>query len=620
MGILAFLAIISNGRGAKLDAWLASPASNLAPAERHTLEEWVKTKLIQRGIVSEMHVNPGARDRGLRLIVYKDEIPGLFASEASNAAYDPTLDSIFIDRGLVFDDDGTLRDEALLEFVILHELGHRARRHHGISHFSSRTSSIFPVLRTPSTQQETEADSYAMDWMIRVRKSAGSASAVSTDEVVRELDSVIEGSLLGSLLSGNSLGLEQSDIAHPALLSRARTLLDSLSLQAGLSQAVLQEQRAYLSWIETALSDARGELSAELLAPNGTKFERGTETPFGAAFVLSDGRLLLVRKEDVISSRSAEGPAMHFEPVGKPVPGIWPPQLNSGSSFWWGNGGLYLLMPIGRLFFADRSSDWSWKQVSKLSLPPDIGAVSLSHRPSSTECPTLIFSGGDAVEAYRLVRSGNQHKIELIARLNEPALESKGHYTFDFGGSTRRQLYFWTNAGSHRLPSSQNIWELPVVCSGSAKGSPRRLDITEIKTFRLYGLVPLPSENGFLAVEVDVPNGQLVFHFLERGKGATTFSLKANARPPGYQSLPSEWIYDFAGVDQVYFLSGNRFVAVNVHGWGFYVLDLKSRKFVLGGAFNRMNLVHTPIGGTTALATTVSGTSRIVIWSFDRRN
>jgi hypothetical protein len=70
-GIIAFLATTSNGRGAKLDTWLGSPASSLAPAERHNLEEWVKTNLIQNGVVSEKHVNPGPHDMGLRLIVYQ---------------------------------------------------------------------------------------------------------------------------------------------------------------------------------------------------------------------------------------------------------------------------------------------------------------------------------------------------------------------------------------------------------------------------------------------------------------------------------------------------------------------------------------------------------------------
>src|SRR5258708_10570739 len=96
------------------------------------------------------------------------------------------------------------------------------------------------------------------------------------DEVVREMDAVIEDSLLGNFLAGNSLGLAQSDRTHPALLSRARILLHSLSMRSGMSPSVLEEQRAYLDWIESALSDAERELSAELLAPNGTIFERGT--------------------------------------------------------------------------------------------------------------------------------------------------------------------------------------------------------------------------------------------------------------------------------------------------------------------------------------------------------
>src|SRR5258707_6253775 len=168
-------------------------------------------------------------------------------------------------------------------------------------------------------------------------------------------------------------------------------------------------------------------------------------------------------------------------------------------------------------------------------------------------------------------------------------------------------LYFWTNAGYQRHPSSQNIYEIPVVCSKGEKVTPQRLDVEEIKEFLMYGIVPLPSGAGFVAIELDVPNGRVVFHLLERGQQAEKFALIAHARPPGYLKVSSGSTYDLAGVDQVYFLSGERFVALNLHGWGFYVLDLRNRKFVLGGALNRVNVLSAPIGGAAALATTLSG-------------
>ena len=620
VGILAVLAVRSNGRTAKLDTWLDSPAARLPPSERQNLEEWINTTLIKSGVIREMHVNPAPRDVGLRLIVYRDEVPGVLSSETFNAAYDPTVDSIFIDRRLVFEDNGTLRDPGLLEFIILHELGHRALGHRAVSHFSSSRSSFFSLLRVPSTQEETAADSYAMEWLIRLRKTEAPGISTSMDEVVREIDALIEQSLLGNFLTGNSLGLEQSDATHPALLSRARTLLRSLSMRSDLSPSVLEGQRAYLDWIESALSNADRELSTELLAPDGTQFERATETPFGAAFLLSDGRVVFVRKEDLAYSRTRSERAIQSQPVGRPVPGIWPPQLNSGSAFWWANDGLYLLMPIGRLFFADSRSGWSWKQVSRLLLPTGITAVSLSHSPRSTNCPTLIFSGMNAVEVYRLLRYQSEHKIDLIAHFKEPPNNNANRFTFDFAGATSQKLYFWTNAGYRRSPSSQNVYELPVICSEGERVAPQRLDLKEIKSFRLYGIVPFPAGNGFLAIEIDVPNGQIIFRFLGTGQQPAMLTLLAHARPPGYQEVPSGFTYDFAGVDQAYFLPGGRFLALNVRAWGFYVLDVKERKFVLGGALNRVNLLSTPIAGGAGLATTLGDTTRVAVWSFEGRN
>jgi hypothetical protein len=620
VSVAVFLAITSEGRSEKLDQWLRSGSAGLAPSDRQSLEDWIARTLVSAGVVERVLVNPLARDSSLRIIVYRDQIRGLFESGGINAAYDPALDSIFIDRRLVFDDDGHVRDEGLLEFVILHELGHRAAGHRGVSHFNASNSGYFSLLRPPSTSEEIEADNYAMAWMIRLRQGHASGPGDSTDQAVRQLDALIEESLLANLLTGNNLGLEQSDATHPALLWRARSLLQSMSLRPELSPKGFEEQKAYLDWIERDLADANGELSVEVLAPDRTTFQRGAETPFGAAFLLSDGRLVFIRGGEVSIHRSNDRVAIEFPTAGEPLQGFWPPELNSGSAFWWGNDGLYLLLPIGKLYFADSSSGWRWSRVSTLNLRPGVVAVSLSHRPASTTCPTLIFSGMDSVDVYRLVRSQERHAIELITTLNEPPIRSANRFNFEFAGSTSQDLYFWTNAGYKRKPSTQNIYEIPGACTGSGKVTPRTMVLPDVKQFRLSGIVPFPDGTGFLGIEIDPTGGQVIFHVLAPKQGSATFALAAHPRPPSYLEVPPDSTYDTAAVDEVYFLPGGRFVAMGLRGWGFYVLDLKNRDFALAGALNRVNLLSTPIGGTAAVATTLSGASRVLVWSFEGRN
>jgi hypothetical protein len=327
-----------------------------------------------------------------------------------------------------------------------------------------------------------------------------------------------------------------------------------------------------------------------------------------------------MRGVEVSAHRSNAGMAIEFPTTGEPLQGFWPPELNSGSAFWWGNDGLYLLLPIGKLFFADSSSGWRWKRVGTLNLRAGVVAVSLSHRPPSTQCPSLIFSGIDSVDVYRLDRSQGRHMIELITSLNEPPMRSANRFNFDFGGSTSRDLYFWTNAGYNRKPSTQNVFDVSVLCPERSSVIPRKVELKEVKEFRLSGIAPFPSGNGFLAIEVDPSGGRLIFHLLGRIDGPATFALAAHPRPPSYLEVPSDSTYDTAAVDEVYFLPGGRFVAMSLRGWGFYVLDLKNRDFALAGALNRVNLLSTPIGGTAAVATTLSGASRVLVWSFERRN
>ena len=304
VGIFALLAVTSAGRSARLDKWLRSPSATLSSSERLSLEDWLRINLVNTGVLPCIRVNPPAPDPSLRIIVYRDEIPGVFESESVNAAYDPSLDSIFIDRRLIFDEEGHVRDEGLLEFVLLHELGHRAAGHRGVSHFSASDSWFSSLLRPPSTKEEIEADNYAMEWMIRLRKGDAKGSANAMDQAVREIDALIEESLLANFLAGNNLGLEQSDAKHPALLWRARSLLHSSPSAPNCPLKVFQEQKEYLDWIENGLSDADNELSARLLAPDRTTFQRGAETPFGAAFLLSDGRIVLTHGTEIGHPRS----------------------------------------------------------------------------------------------------------------------------------------------------------------------------------------------------------------------------------------------------------------------------------------------------------------------------
>jgi hypothetical protein len=136
----------------------------------------------------------------------------------------------------------------------------------------------------------------------------------------------------------------------------------------------------------------------------------------------------------------------------------------------------------------------------------------------------------------------------------------------------------------------------------------------------MSGIVPFPSQKGFVAIEIDPMSGRVIFHLLGRPEEAATFALSAHPRPPSYLEVPTEITYEIAGVDEFYFLPGGRFIAMSLRGWGFYVLDLKDRDFVLAGALNRVNLLSTPIGGTAAVATTLSGASRVLVWSFEGRN
>ena len=245
----------------------------------------------------------------------------------------------------------------------------------------------------------------------------------------------------------------------------------------------------------------------------------------------------------------------------------------------------------------------------------------LLHRPPSTQCPTLIFSDGlNSVDVYRLTRSQGQHKIQLIANLNEPPMRTANRFNFDFGGSTSQDLYFWTNAGYRRKPSTQNIYEIRVTCPEGGNVTPRKVDLEEVKRFRMSGMVPFPSGKGFLVIELDPAGGQVIFHLVGATDRPATFTLAAHPRPPGYLEVPSESTYDTAAVDEVYFLPGERFIAMSLRGWGFYVLDLKNRDFALAGALNRVNLLSTPLGGATAIATTLSGASRVLVWSFEGRN
>ena len=177
-GLAAWLAF-SSGPGRRRirainEAFAAGKLGRLTPPHQEQVERLASWLAHHAGVAEVVAVNDGVAHGRLNIVVTTPELAALTRCGKGNALYDPDLDTIFVDKSLVWPEEIRLigrrgassmdsADEfgfvlSGLSFILAHELGHRQR--------GSRAAAFFPLdwlrLNRDATAEEMAADRFAV--------------------------------------------------------------------------------------------------------------------------------------------------------------------------------------------------------------------------------------------------------------------------------------------------------------------------------------------------------------------------------------------------------------------------------------------------------------------------
>ncbi|HEX2897660.1 MAG TPA: hypothetical protein VHP63_06390 [candidate division Zixibacteria bacterium] len=207
---------------------------------------------------SEYYINPSPQVDGLKLYAIRDDPQRRFGWSPFNASFHPDLDAIFVDATLLTRSgvrSTSTRTPGMrsygswatyLDFLVLHELGHR---NYGHGSHSGRA-------------EEEAADDFALRLLL-------TAHELQRERLFELLLNFVEGALLEiSQTADYDAFLDQGD--HPSIMSRAVSLYGS----AAKSTSFTDEERLWLSEFARSLSNldslARSDRTVPILLPKSS--------------------------------------------------------------------------------------------------------------------------------------------------------------------------------------------------------------------------------------------------------------------------------------------------------------------------------------------------------------
>lgn len=165
----------------------------------------------------------------------------------------------------------------MLQFILLHELGHR-EQHRGIQSqfdFASASDSGNPISAI-QRQLETDADEFALDRLLHLSKQPGGASAAGAgglEEFMKQFYDTMRFGLLGSFLAEANLDLVASSPDHPSFIDRVANLFRVIA------DAAAKASLTASSYYDSILTDSN---NLTLLSTNLGQHMKGIiDIPFG---------------------------------------------------------------------------------------------------------------------------------------------------------------------------------------------------------------------------------------------------------------------------------------------------------------------------------------------------
>lgn len=609
-GVFFTFAIISDGRKEKFSEWLNNPNFAINKTQRTDLEEWINETLVDTDIVDSYQINPTQFVDDLKIITFDGEIPGVLSAGYMNAAYDPSLDAIFVDTHLL-----KYIDSDLFMFIFLHEIGHRKKEHKGNTRYFDGSWNIKSVFY-PSKQDEIEADEFAIESMIEIFFLDG----VEFDILLSRINSFIEESILGDFLVSNTVGIDSTTPTHPTLIERSKHLLKVLLQQASSSEELVAEQKAYQAWIDSVIRNTRANLVGEIVAPEDTFFAGGISTPWGAGFLLSDGRIAILKTDDVKTTidpidRQITAPTI----VGAAFEGLLAAKLTSASSFWFDNGGFYLLLPSDSqfsLFFSDGRPDSRWSLVQVIE-DLELAALETRHDPFVTECPTLVVSALGSFQIYTFTRVNGSYKFTKRVDIPWSSSTEEKSFIYRYHGADQHSIYFRLEYHDEEDQTSGPFYRTHVNCKSDDEWQIHMIKDIHNAITKISKIVPSNEKDGSIyIVPYDEERRSIkIFKILDKK------IIEKHEFPTYiYNILDLPYISEFGGsaIKDIYLLNDQSTFIMNVVDLGFFVYNKTSREIIIRGGASRNTFVMTPVGETAIVATAAAEGARILLWRTQR--
>lgn len=604
---LAF-ALFPDNREEHLRRWLASNRV-LRPDQRADLERWLSNDLAILKLPEPIRVNPASLEGALPVVVLDGSIPGVVRDLRGNAAYDPKLDVIFVDRSLLLSSEGELRiDEDFLDFILLHEIGHRALRHQGFASFHERSGATGGgTSLSLSHLQETEADAYALDHLVEILRHGDADPSLA----VSRLGDFVEETLLGPFLATRRLSVAAETATHPPLVGRISGLMAGLGRYDGLSARVKNEARIRLAFLRQAEAAIREGLWVEVGFPADLRCGAAAQTPFGAALLLSDGSLALVSASALgkPEDRRRRQTVLPVAARGHEIPNLFFPELNSGSAFWWKDGDLFLLRPYGRLFQANPAQGWQWRQAAEWKTL--VGkAIDLAHDPAWTETPTVVATSVRSLHVYEVL--SDPLRLRPVAELPwSPTPKDPGVETYEYVGASPEALFFLRTLGDGLEARAEGLYRLPLRTPTGLE----RIDTSSLEPFLGHAsreTLQLSSLGDGMALVVYRPElHQLDVRISEaafRGPW-TSASLKLYDIEVPPQEIPLGFS---AGLERVYSIDDS-IVVIELDRIGVFAYETPRPSFRLV-ALTRSPFFSIPVGRLPVVLSAAPGGWRGLLW------
>ncbi len=612
-----------------LKSWLRRGDSVLSDEQITALRRLLDHHLVQSGILDGYVLNDiGSSTQPSFVVIDGQGIPSVISPMPFNAAYDSSLDVIFIDEQLVelaLEGEPDSPQVDLLLLVVLHELGHR-HYHHGGVHTSQGQDRTVDGSSAALMRKETEADEFAFNSLLKIYSNAaiqpaeGRTGVASGEQIANRVNRLVEGFLLGPFLAKSSHQLSLFPISHPNLIQRCSNILATLS-QWDIPDQIRENERALRDWLANTASDVRKYLAAEIASPNGSFFVIGTSIPQGAAFLLNDGRIAFVDA----ASFAPRGQATFVSPaiMGTPLEGTsaWnlTVQLTSGSLLWYQRGSLLLLRPHGRLSYANPLTGWAWRTRNEPVTQTVGKALVAVHIPPPGDQSYVIARTMRGIHVYRFDGSVDQDMFVEILHLEDKsdALAEDNTTQYSYGGALGNSLYIVEKRGVVFNPHWFSIL---------------RADLSSLRENdqHLSRIVAFPENEAVVLDDIAVvgKNDDLVG--IKRVNGWQTIDI-VNLNPNGLghrigrfqpylpstgtEQLSRQAAFTGAGLRQkVYAVRDQHQVVVSVYQLGLFVFDLSTNQPVIRGGPGRSQFFSFQLESLPMVAQCPYGGSRALVW------